>query len=158
MKKYKTYLAGGLFNAAERFHNLQLEKYLSCRGFDVLLPQREADKWIYPDSIDLENISQECRNMAADPNNILVGCIDGADADSGTCVEYGIAMQSTGRAVVYRTDFRTAPEKEVGLNAMLTLPGSKLVYFPCFAINLSELDGYYKELSGRIVEALNGLL
>lgn len=38
----KIYLAGGLFNAGERLHNLHLEKAFKDLGYDVILPQREA--------------------------------------------------------------------------------------------------------------------
>lgn len=38
----KIYLAGGLFNAGERLHNLHLEKAFKDLGYDVILPQRKA--------------------------------------------------------------------------------------------------------------------
>lgn len=37
-KTWVIYLAGGLFNAGERLHNLYLEKHLLARGWKVILP------------------------------------------------------------------------------------------------------------------------
>lgn len=124
------YLAGGLFNAAERTHNLLLEKELLKLGRKVILPQREALKHCLNAKFDLASVRKECRNSAKDRKNIYVGNADGADADSGTCVEYGIAIEN-GEAIVYRTDFRTDVEREIGVNGMLMLDGRLL--FICLA-------------------------
>lgn len=39
------YLAAGLFTAAERLHNLFLEKHLIALRHKVILPQREAKQF-----------------------------------------------------------------------------------------------------------------
>lgn len=150
----KIYLAGGLFNSGERLHNLFLEKYLKELGYDVVLPQREALKAFNGKAFDVKKIVRACRAESADPENILVGCADGADSDSGTCVEYAFAIAATGRAVVYRTDFRTALDRELGINAMLTGDGTEFVYEPCFFTELSEVGPYYKGLAIKIDEAI----
>ena len=78
------YLAGGLFNAAERLHNLFLEKYLKESGYNVILPQREALKFFKTDCFDVGGIVDDCRQSCINPSHIFVGSTDGADADRGT--------------------------------------------------------------------------
>ena len=147
----KIYLAGGLFNAGARLHNLYLEKHLESLGFEVILPQREALKHFEEkDSFDVAGVVESCQEACCDPENIYVGCVDGADADSGTCVEYGMAIVSTGRAVVYRTDFRTAIDRELGMNAMLSSKGTIVIYEPCFFTELEQVDPYYQKLAEKI--------
>lgn len=150
------YLAGGLFNAGERLHNLFLERYLIKLGHKVILPQREALKFFDTEKgqFDVAGIVEDCRKSSANPRNILVGNADGADADSGTCVEYGMAITATGKVVVYRTDFRTAPEKEIGVNAMLKAKGTTFIYHPSFFTELEQVDKYYTELAQKIHEAV----
>ena len=152
------YLAGGLFNVAERLHNLVLEKHLKTFGHKVILPQREALKFFGKDgSFDLTGVIKGCRDSVANPDNVYVGSADGADADSGTCVEYGVAVTATGRAIVYRTDFRTAEEKEVGVNAMLKIQGTTFLYRPCFFTELDRVEDYYCSLAQKIDEAIQKL-
>ena len=151
------YLAGGLFNAAERLHNLYLEKHLKPYGYNILLPQREAVQFSEDDVFDGDAIMEDCHASCWSPENLYVGCIDGADADGGTAVEYGIAISITGRAVVYRTDFRTATDKELGYNAMFRIKGTTFIYYPCYFTELDQADAYYAELARRIHEGIQGL-
>lgn len=148
------YLAAGLFNAGERLHNLFLEKFLRELGHEVILSQREALKFFDGKQFDIDAIVEDCRQSRTNPKHICVACADGADADSGTAVEYGMAMTANGRAIVYRTDFRTAEEKELGANAMLKAKGTSFIYHPCFFTELDEVDAYYEELSRKIHEAI----
>ena len=153
------YLAGGLFNAGEQVHNLFLEKHLLLLGYRTILPQREARKFIRDDgSFDLKAVVLECARHAVDGKNICVVSADGADADSGTCVEFGMAITATGSAVVYRTDFRQTGECEFGVSAMLTVPNSVIISHPCFLTNLDEVETYYQELSSKIHEAIQKAL
>jgi len=150
----KLYLAGGLFNAGERLHNLYLEKHLKDLGYDVILPQREALRFFDCEKFNLAGITANCVEQSADFGNIYVGCIDGPDADSGTCVEYGIAIEAKGFAIVYRTDLRTALDREVGINAMLNAHETAMIYYPCIFTELSEVEEYYKNLAQKIHEAI----
>lgn len=151
------YLGGGLFNAGERLRNLYLEKFLKEFGYKIILPQREALKFFNGESFDIPSIVESCFNSCANTENIFIGNLDGADSDSGTCVEYGIAIKATGRAIVYRTDFRTAEEKEVGVNAMLKAKDTIFIYEPCYFTDLSEVDEYYRNLARKIHEAIQSL-
>ena len=154
----RIYLAGGLFNAGERLHNLHLEKALKDLGYDVILPQREALRHFDGKVFNVSDIVESCSNCCSDINNLFVGNTDGSDSDSGTCVEYGIAISSNKRAIVYRTDFRTAEEKELGLNAMLKAKKTIFVYEPCFFTELSEVDLFYQKLAKRIDKAIQLIL
>lgn len=155
---YTIYLAGGLFNAGERLHNLFLEKCLKKLGYEVILPQRESLKFFDGKNFNIDGIVEDCKQSCIDPENIYVGNSDGADSDSGTCVEYGIAITATGRAVVFRTDFRTALEKEVGLNAMLRGRGTALIYKPCFFTELDQVEEFYSELAQEIHKAIQEIM
>jgi nucleoside 2-deoxyribosyltransferase len=153
--KYPTiYLAGPLFTLAERTHNLRLEKMLRLFGHQVILPQRRAADFITPHGVDLKQIALDCAEQASDKNNILVANLDGPDVDSGTAVEYGLAIGVVGKAIVYRTDIRTAPEKEVGLNAMFGLEGTRFIYMPCLANTEDEAQEFCFELASQIHEAI----
>lgn len=148
------YLAGGLFNAGERLHNLYLEKHLEKLGHTIILPQREALKFFKDNEFDIKGITNDCLYNAANPSIVFVGNTDGADSDSGTCVEYGVAISNHGHVITYRTDFRTAIEKEVGVNAMLRVGGTKFIYSPCYFTDLEEVDDFYSALAQKIHEAI----
>jgi nucleoside 2-deoxyribosyltransferase len=148
------YLAGGLFNAGERLHNLYLERELKKLGHEVILPQRRALDFFSDGKFDTCAIVADCAKLCADPNILYVGSLDGADSDSGCSVEYGITITATGRAVVYRTDFRTAEDHELGVNAMFNAQRTILIYLPCLFTDLGEVDNYYRELSWKIHEAI----
>ncbi len=150
--KLRIYLAGGLFNAGERLHNLFLEKHLVSLGREVVLPQREAIRFFNGRTFDIQGLVEDCRAAAANSANILVANVDGGDADSGTAVEFGIAISATGRAIVYRTDFRTALDQELGLNAMFRAAGTTFIYKPCFFTELAQVENYYDELAQEIEE------
>lgn len=178
MKQLLLYQAGGLFNAAERRHNSELERCLKTAAqerdvdLQITLPQRTAlRRFLSPgEGFDVAGIVQDCIQDAASHDYILCNT-DGADADSGTSVEYGVALgqlvaqrllEKTGssavlkvpKVITYRTDFRTAPEKEVGLNAMLKATGTTHIYHPCFAVERQEFDAFYDSLAGKIVAAM----
>jgi nucleoside 2-deoxyribosyltransferase len=154
----KLYLAGGLFNAGQRIHNLMLEKALKLLGYAIILPQREALKFFRNDNtFDIDAIVADCRAWCLNPDVICVTCSDGADGDSGACVEHGIATTATGRALVYRTDFRTALANEAGLNAMLRGPETRIVYKPCFFTKLVEVEAFYDSLAADIDAAIKTL-
>ncbi|MFH1236189.1 MAG: nucleoside 2-deoxyribosyltransferase [Parcubacteria group bacterium] len=152
------YLAGGLFNAGERLHNLYLEKHLRNLGYVTILPQREALKFFSEGRFDIAGIVADCMQSCANPANLYVGNSDGADSDSGTAVEYGIAITATRAVIVYRTDFRTALENELGVNAMMRAEGTKLIYEPCFFTELDQVDAYYANLAQKIHLAVNEIL
>lgn len=150
--KNKIYLAGPLFSAPERLHNLFLEQYLKDLGCEIILPQREALKFFDGAKFDVAAIVADCAAACRNPNVIVVACLDGTDADSGTAIELAIAREVNGRVIVCRTDFRTDISLEIGMNAMLLGEGSYLIYEPCFFTEYGEIDAFYKKLALRIYE------
>jgi nucleoside 2-deoxyribosyltransferase len=148
------YLAGALFNAGERLHNLYLEKYLTELGHEVILPQRRAFKFFNGKTFDTKAIVADCIRFCGDKEVIYVGCIDGPDADSGTSIEYAFAIAKTGRAIVYRTDFRTAIEYELGINAMFDAPWTIPIFHPCYFTELREVEDYYRKLAKGIHQVI----
>jgi nucleoside 2-deoxyribosyltransferase len=112
----RVYLAGPLFSLAERSFNetLALKLEQAFPSLQVILPQRHAAE-----------IGQQpnfCQHMfafsldAIDAADAVVALLDGADADSGTCVEIGYARGKGKRVIGVRTDFRASEDR--GLNLM----------------------------------------
>ncbi len=148
----KIYLGAGLFNAGERLHNLYLEKYLIKLGYEVILPQREALKHVTDKWFNTVAIVGDCVKSCTNPAHISVICADGADV--GAAVEYGMAIITTGRAVVFITDPRVDEKREVGINAMFKAEKTVIVCYPCFFTELNEVEAYYEALAMKIHEAI----
>lgn len=146
------YLAGPLFNAAERKFNADLAKRLEKLGYKVTLPQREALKACNSGCLNIAEIARMCREACRNPNNIVVACIDGED--SGTVVEVTIGNEINGGAIIYCTDIKIFPEKEIGLNAMLTGEGIVFIYEPCYAVEAEDLRAFDERLALRIHEEI----
>jgi nucleoside 2-deoxyribosyltransferase len=153
------YLAGGLFNAAERLHNLYLERYLKPLGYNIILPQRRALNFFVPEKngFDVKAIAKDCAECCRKKDVIVVCCLDGPDADSGTSIEFAIALETNGVVIGYRTDFRTAQEQEVGINGMFNLPGAIIIYEFCFYTGLEQVVNFYEKLAQRIHEEIRKL-
>lgn len=125
------YWAGRLFNMAEIHWNQACADELRDRGFTVLLPQEDAEKFKLKDgSYDLNALAEDCakNSMEAD---LGVYNLDGSDVDSGTAVEVGLRLghiasqQIPDRkygSIGIRTDFRALSEdSEINVNAMFRL-------------------------------------
>lgn len=178
MKKVSMYIAGGLFNVAERAHNATLEKTLieAARKNNInlktTLPQRTAMQRYIPDEerFDVSGIVSDCEIDSATHDYILCN-LDGPDADSGTAVELGIARGqeianrnlanfkggsiqgvNVPKIITYRTDFRTSIENEMGVNAMLNPKDSEFIYHPCFEVELGGISEYYNGLASKIID------
>jgi nucleoside 2-deoxyribosyltransferase len=164
VKKIRLYLAGGVFNAAQRLHNIFLETHLVSAaermGIDcqIVSPQKESLKHLKDGVFNLEAMAEECADYCASRKFIIVCCLDGGTSDDGASVEYGIAIASTGRAITYRTDIRTAPKKELGINAMFGLDKTKRILKPCFFTKPEETELYYQSLAEEILKNASALL
>ncbi len=154
--KYKTiYLAGGLFNAGEQVHNLLLRLSLSKYGFKVILPQIEAEKFKRDDgTLDMQKVVEDCYSHVEDPLTLVVANMDGVDAESGTVAEVATAHAVNGYAIMYRTDFRTCPEHEAGVNAMFRYLKPSIIYCPFHLSSIYEVEDNYDKLALRIVETI----
>jgi nucleoside 2-deoxyribosyltransferase len=118
------YWAGPLFTQAERVWNRRCTATLRDKGYDVILPQDEADAFITDGVVDMEGIAEQCyRQVVA--SDVVVAVLDGADSDSGTSVEVGIkighrrATSDASTIIGVRTDFRTSEDGQ--LNGMFRL-------------------------------------
>jgi nucleoside 2-deoxyribosyltransferase len=114
----KIYLAGPLFTLAERRFNEQLAAALRARlpALEIILPQERAQPLLsQPDGPRL--VFEDCLAMIDECNGVLA-ILDGADADSGTCVELGYAWARKKRVIGVRTDFRVSEDR--GLNLMVS--------------------------------------
>lgn len=157
MPKTTVYLAGPLFGIADRHHNLLLAKELEPLGYIVILPQKEAMRFFKDGKFNLDAVSESCLQDAI-YRDVVVANIDGPSADDGTSIEVGMAIISqrskTGSSpkrplvICVRTDFRTAMDREVGINSMFSL--AKIIYKPAFINSLEEADNFYKELAREI--------
>jgi nucleoside 2-deoxyribosyltransferase len=114
----RIYLAGPLFTLAERQFNERLAESLTraMPGVEVILPQERSKLFLgKPDGLHL--IFKDCLEMV-DACEVVLAILDGADADSGTCVELGYAWARGKPVIGVRTDFRSSEDR--GLNLMVS--------------------------------------
>ena len=115
--KYRVYLAAPLFSAGERAFNKIIADRLSSLFYSVHLPQ-ELDDDASTREMSREDMIYHTNLEALKNADIVVGIIDGADADSGTAWEMGYASALGKRVIALRTDFRRFSERE-DVNLML---------------------------------------
>ena len=130
----RLYMAGPLFTAAERHHNVRLAKELKelLPDFVFVLPQRRAKAFLP----DLHAVFKDCL-IQVKKADLLLACFDGPDADSGTCVEVGYAMALEKPVLGYRTDIRGSEAN--GVNAMLRFGCTDYVQIPSSKFSLEDL-------------------
>jgi nucleoside 2-deoxyribosyltransferase len=127
----KLYLAAPLFTAAERHWNGWLATALRGLGFDVILPQEEAERHISPSGLDFAGIFGSCLE-GVQSADVIVAIFDGADVDSGTAFECGYAYARGKPVIGVRTDIRSHRGEEKGVNAMLSRCCWRLVEVSAF--------------------------
>jgi nucleoside 2-deoxyribosyltransferase/predicted secreted protein len=115
--QYRVYLAAPLFSEAEREFNAATAKFLREHCYEVYLPQDTGDDRAGRHRSENEEIFQ-ANTRELDRSDIVVACIDGADADSGTSWEMGYAYARGTPVIAYRTDFRRVGAHE-HVNLML---------------------------------------
>jgi nucleoside 2-deoxyribosyltransferase len=124
----RLYFAGPLFTQAERSWNQALAGIIAAAGHIVFLPQNAVKDLdvLHADGIfqlDLDGV------RSADA---LVAILDGADPDSGTCFECGLAYALGIPIVAVRTDFRAGGDALPGqrlasINLMLSQAATTIV-------------------------------
>ena len=114
----KVYVAAPLFSLAEQTFNYTLVTALRSKLPEVnfILPQEYAREMAGQDDF-LDKIFAFCIN-SIDEASALLCILDGADADSGTCIEVGYAYAKKIPIIGLRTDFRSLEEN--GLNIMVS--------------------------------------
>lgn len=125
MPTIRVYLAGPLFTSAERSFNQELAHAIehSLPDARVILPQEYA-KEIAGTGDFFEKMYNYCIDKITEVDAI-VAVLDGADADSGTCIEIGYARAKDKPVVGIRTDFRASEEH--GLNLMVSRTCTRLI-------------------------------
>ncbi len=113
----KIYLAGPLFTLAERIFNEELANALQqdSPSLEVELPQRYASQ--IAEGPDFSRKMFNYSISAIDDSVAVVAILDGADSDSGTCVEIGYAKGKGKIVIGLRTDFRSSEDR--GMNLMV---------------------------------------
>ena len=142
------YLAGPLFTQAERAWNVRLGDLLTEAGHSVFLPQTEVQAIATLDAATI---------FAVDVNGVrsaeaVVAVVDGADPDSGTSFEVGLAYALGIPIVLVRTDFRAGGDALPGqklatVNLMLAQAASEVVA-------VTDPGGSLESLAEEVVAAL----
>ena len=105
------FYSGPLFTTAEIEFNRLMAEDFTQKGYKVFLPQAECE------NLEGRSIFETCRTGILE-SDVVVACVDGADADSGTCWECGFAVGQKKPLIIFRTDFRQTGDTG-GFNAML---------------------------------------
>ena len=145
------YLAAPLFTQAERSWNLKLAGLLSSAGHPVFLPQAEV---LAIETLDAETIFKididGVRSAEA-----VVAVLDGADPDSGTSFECGLAFALGTPIVLVRTDFRAGGDALPGQK--LATVNLRLAQAASAVVNLTSPIASLDELAIEVIKALESL-
>ena len=147
----RIYFAGPLFTQAERDWNRRIAALLTKAGHSVFLPQEEVNAIA---TLDADAIFQIDVNGVRSADAI-VAILDGADADSGTSFECGVAFALGIPIVVVRTDFRAGgdalPGQKLGtINLMLAQSANAIVAIP-------DPSGTADDVANALIAALKEL-
>jgi nucleoside 2-deoxyribosyltransferase len=149
----KIYLAGPLFNTAERNFNCELTKLLREKGHEIWLPQEVEQRTLTAKEIFVKDVE------GIDWADVVVANMDGPDPDSGTCWECGYAYRKK-PVILFRTDFRAGhklrgdlPEMEekdeAPYNLMLTEAATNRLDLPFAALD-SVADSIHQVLENLL--------
>ena len=149
MPRMRIYLAGPLFTLAERTFNQQLVHEMQARhgALEIILPQDFA-----PTIAEIPDFPQRMFRYSLesiDGCDGVVAILDGADADSGTCIEIGYARARGKPVIGVRTDLRASEDR--GLNLMVANTCSRLIL-------ASSTSTSVEALSDEIITALTTAL
>lgn len=107
----KAYIAGPLFNDAEKAVNLKVDALVQSLGIETYLPQRDGGESIR--MIREGQPPEEVRRRLFDLDvnavkacDLFVCVLDGRVPDEGTCVELGMAYILGKACIGYQTDSR----------------------------------------------------
>jgi nucleoside 2-deoxyribosyltransferase len=123
----RIYLAGPLFTTAEIDFNRSLATLLRGYSHEVFLPQENDQSTSNLNAIFLSDVA------GIDWAEIIVGNLDGADSDSGTCWELGYGFAMGKKLITYRTDFRVGKVDIV--NLMMTESADVVILAPFTSVN-----------------------
>jgi nucleoside 2-deoxyribosyltransferase len=107
----KAYIAGPLFNDAEKAHNLKVDALVQSLGIQTYLPQRDGGESIRmiregqpPERVRRQLFDLDVSEVRA--CDLFICILDGRVPDEGTCVELGMAYILEKECIGYQTDSR----------------------------------------------------
>ena len=107
----KAYIAGPLFNDAEKAFNLKVDALVQSLGFETYLPQRDGGESIRmiregqpPERVRRRLFELDVKQVKA--CDLFICILDGRVPDEGTCVELGMAYILGKQCLGYQTDSR----------------------------------------------------
>jgi len=127
----KIYLAGALFNVAEREYAQKIVEHLENKGLNVYWPWRDAGdkelKALYRNRMEKVNDEIVKNNLfAIKKADLIIAILKGSEVESGTSMEIGYSYALGKKILGLRTDFRTQG-KDIGpLNIMISRSLDKL--------------------------------
>lgn len=144
----RIYVAGPLFSLAERAFNAAFARKIASYApeCEIILPQERAKKFLHLEN-GLRLVFEDCLASVAE-SKVVIGILDGADADSGTCAELGYAYARNIPIVGVRTDFRASEDR--GLNLMLSHLCSVLIYN-----TEADIDELSQEVAQQILKMIS---
>lgn len=128
----KVYLAGPMFNQAEKDFNLKITKLLEQNGYQVFLPQRDGiEAALLQGKTEEELIKMifELDVGEVKKADIIFMNLDGRVPDEGACVELGIAYGVGKRCYGFKTDTRSV---ELGLDLNPMISGCMIKIFKSY--------------------------
>ncbi len=133
----RIYFAGPLFTLAEQDFNESLANALkrNCGSLNIILPQSRAAELAGEEDF-LGLMFKYCLDEIKEADAV-VAVLDGADADSGTCVEIGYAKGLGKKIIGVRTDLRALEDR--GLNLMVSNICSELILDPSPTTSIESL-------------------
>lgn len=146
----RIYLSAPLFTQVQRQWNRRLAAGLQERiaGAEVILPQDYKFGQSYNKPKDFKRIFKACVEGVRQAD-VMVAVLDGADVDSGTAMEMGIAYERGIPIVGVRTDYRESQDR--GVNLAIAGACTELLREMSFGEDMEQL---LKDLAGKVVAAL----
>ena len=136
----KIFYSAPLFTLAEISFNESVAHRLKERGYSIFLPQQECL------GLQGETIFETCRKGILE-SDVVLACVDGTDADSGTCWECGFAVGQNKPLVIFRTDFRQTGDTG-GFNAMLCFSANAVVEEQDFNALIDKIHQVLTQIDG----------
>ena len=107
----KAYIAGPLFNDAEKAFNLKVDTLVQSLGIQTYLPQRDGGESIrmIREGQPPERVRRQLFELdvnAVRSCDLFICLLDGRVPDEGTCVELGMAYILGKQCIGYQTDSR----------------------------------------------------
>lgn len=137
------YYAAPLFTLAEiEFNSNLVERMNKISNIEFIVPQERSHLFSSK-----KDMAKDCFRQI-DKCDLVLACMDGPDADSGTCVELGYAIAKNKKTICFRTDFRQGEEN--GANIMI-------VYGCTEYLLLNSLDYDLDMIAKTLVYSMTGM-